>query len=269
MAVFVFLSVIVIFAAIIFRIIYFFYSSFSNTSSHKPFTFAKARLSSKFKIPIINHFTYYHTLSDKQKIEFERRVNNFLHNKQFIPMHGLKLTAEMVALISASAIQLTLGLPEVYFVHFDKIFVFPAEFFNSITRAKHKGEVNEMGTIAFSWKDFSEGYINHDDTYNVGLHEMAHALSLENGIKNQEYDFLDKEKLRRWKILADAEYERINMGYATFLRKYAASSRSEFFPVAIEHFFERPDEFKKEAPHLYAALSDLLNQDLAKAVMEQ
>jgi MtfA peptidase len=35
----------------------------------------------------------------------------------------------------------------------------------------------------------------------------------------------------------------------------------EFFAVAVENFFERPQEFKNAIPELYAILIKLLNQD--------
>ncbi|MFN3402779.1 MAG: zinc-dependent peptidase [Cytophagaceae bacterium] len=239
------------------------------SDGNKPFRFISGPLPVKYKIPLERHFKYFEGLSPDQKKEFERRLNNFIHNKEFVPMHGLELTDEMVALISASAIQLTMGLPEIYFVHFRKILVFPAEYLNRKTMNRHLGEVDENGVIAFSWKHFVDGYINPEDTYNLGLHEMAHALSLENGIQNQEYRFLDEKKLNHWKFLADVEFLKIKNGATTFLRKYAVSSREEFFPVCVEYFFERPEQFKKEAPHLYNALADLLNQHLDNGTIQE
>ena len=142
---------------------------------------------------------------------------------------------------------------------------FPTKYHSKITGEDHVGEVNPAGHMAFSWKAFVEGYIDPEDTYNLGLHEMAHALSLENGIKNQEYNFLNPADLKTWRILADAEFEKMKLGgYKTFLRRYAFSNRDEFFPVCVEHFFEKPVEFKNEAPQLYKALCNLLNQDPAK-----
>ncbi|MFN6946880.1 MAG: zinc-dependent peptidase [Cytophagaceae bacterium] len=254
------------FLVVVFAIIFVVYTRISGRT-YQPFTFIKGGLASPYRRPLEKHFRYYQQLSISQKREFERRLNNFIHNKYFIPMHGMKVTAEVKSLISASAIQLTFGLPEIYFVHFTKILVFPGQYYNRKTNSRHKGEVNENGVIAFSWRDFVEGYINHEDTYNVGLHEMAHALSLENRIKNQEYRFFDEQKLRRWTVLADAEFEKLKMGHSSFLRAYAGSNRDEFFPVCIEHFFERPGEFNSEAPQLYLALCDLLNQDPLKASM--
>lgn len=228
----------------------------------EPFHAIKGPLPKSYKEALIRYFGYYQSLPLSSKAEFERRVHNFIENKEFIPMHGMTaVTSEMKALISGSAIQLTFGLDEVYFVHFHRILVFPRRFYNVFTKAKHKGEVNEAGVIAFSWEDFVKGYIDPGDTYNLGLHEMTHALSLENDIYNQEYHFLDRQKLANWKELADTEFEAIRNGKKTFLRKYAVSHRTEFFPVCVEHFFERPEEFRAQAPLLYKALSELLRQN--------
>jgi Mlc titration factor MtfA (ptsG expression regulator) len=219
-------------------------------------------LPDSFRQPIVKYFNYYNRLSPADQKEFERRVCNFINNKEFIPMHGLtEVSDEMKALIAASAIQLTLGLKEIYFVHFDKILVFPSKFYSSITRATHIGEVNAGGIIAFSWKDFVKGYIEPEDSYNVGLHEMAHALSLENGIPDGEYHFLDGKKLRQWRILSDAEYEKAKMGFHSSLRRYAFSNREEFLPVCVEYFFEKPLHLKESLPHIYQVLSELLQQD--------
>lgn len=253
--------------AVLFGFIYQIFHIFSGGGTPlNRFKLMKGLLPKTFRKTLEKHFQFYIRLSAKDKDKFERRIWNFMANKYFIPMHTLgEVTDEMKTLISASAVQLTFGLKDVYFVHFDRILVFPTKYFSKITGEDHVGEVNSSGFICFSWKAFVEGYIDHDDTYNVGLHEMAHALSLENGIKNQEYGFLNPEYLRRWKILADAEFEKMKMGnYDTFLRRYAFSNRDEFFPVCVEHFFEKPIEFKEKSPHLYKALSNLLNQDPAK-----
>lgn len=253
--------------AVLFAVVARFYFIFTGFKRTVPFVFIRKPLPDRYRSILNKYFPYYGILTTSEKLHFERRLNNFLHNKKFIPMHKMtSVTDEMKVLISASAIQLTLGLPEVYFVHFDKILVFPEKYFSGITRAYHKGEVNDnAGVIAFSWKDFVQGYINPEDTYNVGLHEMAHALQLENLIPNQEYKFLDTRALRRWKLLAYEEFENMRQGNSHFLRRYAASSRMEFFPVCVEHFFEKPVEFKATLPELYEALAGLLNQDpLAK-----
>jgi Mlc titration factor MtfA (ptsG expression regulator) len=46
------------------------------------------------------------------------------------------------------------------------------------------------------------------------------------------------------------------------IRKYGGTNQAEFFAVASEYFFERPDLLKKKHPELYRMLSECFNQNL-------
>src|SRR5690606_1678772 len=117
-----------------------------------------------------------------------------LYGKRFIPRNVAEVTIEAKVLIAACAVQLTFGLPDIYLQHFNKILVYPDDYYSSITKRFHKGEVNPMfGIIVISWQSFIDGYIYTHDAKNLGLHEMAHALRLENIIRDKEYRFFDKE----------------------------------------------------------------------------
>jgi MtfA peptidase len=187
------------------------------------------------------YFKYYQQLTPQNKARFEQKVCN------------------AKILIAASAVQLTFGLADVYLRHFTKILVYPDNYYSSITRRYHKGEVNpRFGLIVLSWQAFVDGYIYPNDSINLGLHEMAHALRLENMIRDEDYRFFDQvylDKLDEWsqKICSDSTH--------TFFRPYACVNVHEFFSVAVENFFERTDQFKKELPELYNVLTALLRQD--------
>lgn len=172
-----------------------------------------------------------------------------------------KVTWEMKVLIAASAIQLTFGFPKVNLRFFRNILVFPESFYSKANEMYHKGEVNpRMKAIVLSWKDFVEGYLTSDGR-NLGLHEMAHALRLENTVMNGEYDFLDKDLLDQWEKQANETMLEINEGRESFFRKYGGVNNEEFFSVAVENFFERPIEFKEKHPKTYQTLCKLLRQD--------
>jgi Mlc titration factor MtfA (ptsG expression regulator) len=47
------------------------------------------------------------------------------------------------------------------------------------------------------------------------------------------------------------------------LREYAATNPTEFFAVATEHFFERPQELRDAHPSVYAELKAFYRQDPA------
>jgi Mlc titration factor MtfA (ptsG expression regulator) len=212
------------------------------------------------------YFPYYQNLSPAGKAKFELKVCNFIYGKTFIPRNIDEVTVEAKVLIAASAVQLTFGLPHVYLRHFNKILVYPNNYYSQITRRFHKGEVNpRFGLIVLSWQAFVNGYIDQTDSINVGLHEMAHALRLENMLRDKGHQYLDEEQLRKFDEWA-IDLCRDEGQHNTFFRPYACVNPDEFFSVAIENFFERPADFERDLPQLYSILRKLLNQDpLAKA----
>lgn len=217
-----------------------------------------------YKDILQKYFRFYQLLSVTDKAKFERKVCNFLYSKKFIPRNVAEVTIEARVLIAASAVQLTFGLPNIYLQHFDKILVYPNEYYSSITKKYHKGEVNpRFGIIVLSWKNFVEGYVNQQDSVNLGLHEMAHALRLENIIRNREYKFFDERLITRFDEYAREVCNNLS-DYGHFFRPYACTNEHEFFSVAIENFFERPALFKKQIPELYEILTHLLGQDPLK-----
>lgn len=208
------------------------------------------------------YFLYYSHLEESKKRKFEQRVNRFIASKRFIPRQMPEVTTEMKVLIAAAATQLTFGLPQVYLRHFDKIVVYPDTYYSQINKKYHKGEVNPAyGIIVLSWKSFVQGYASGEDMKNLGIHEMAHALRLENLILNGENHFFDPKILRLWDQLAEGEMQSFKHNQNHFLRKYAFENHDEFFAVAVEVFFENPEGFHDNLPDLYYTLAALLNQD--------
>ena len=62
----------------------------------------------------------------------------------------------------------------------------------------------------------------------------------------------------------EIEIKLLRSGVPHFLRKYAGTNDEVFFAVAVESFFERSADFKKELPELYGTLVLLLRQDPLK-----
>lgn len=182
-------------------------------------------------------------------------------SKKFIPRNIGNVSWEMKVLISASAVQLTFGFPKVKLSHFQNILIYPDSYYSVINQTYHRGEVNpRLKAIVLSWKSFVEGYLSPDGR-NLGLHEMAHALRIENAIRNEEYQFLDPKLLADWELRATHTMEEITNGSETFFRSYGATDREEFFAVAVENFFERPVAFFEKHPLTYKTLARLLRQD--------
>jgi MtfA peptidase len=222
------------------------------------------KLEKRYKLYLLKYFPFYNALSEKQKKTFEKRVQKFIDLKQFIPRGGIKVvTPEMKAMIAGSAIQLSFGYPNVYFRHFRKILIYPDNYYSTITRQYHKGEVNVRGLIVLSWKDFHSGFTNSTDGVNLGLHEMAHALRLINIVENNEFNFYEKRIMMEFDKEARLEMDKIRNSIhgPSIFRAYSITNHEEFFAVAVELFFERACIFKEYYPRLYELLVDIFKID--------
>jgi len=220
------------------------------------------RIRPQYKKILIDYCLYYHQLDQRDQKTFRRRVQKFISMKTFVARGRLgKVSDEMKVLIAATAVQITFGHPGVYFEHFWRILIYPDAYYSNIARRYHQGEVNTRGFIILSWTNFLQGFINRTNGVNLGLHEMAHALKIENAIRNSEYDFLDFEALKTFDRESKIEIDNIRNGDVGFFREYAGTDTHEFFAVVIENFFERPDLFQKEKPLLFDLTARLLNQN--------
>ena len=213
------------------------------------------------RVVLAKNFIYYQRLSLQQQQIFEQRVIRFIRQKQFIG-RGLEVNQTMRVLIAAAAVQLTFGLPDIALRHFKRIIIYPDQYYSTITHRYHKGEVNPAAqAIVLSWNNFLAGYAQPEDSLNLGLHEMAHALEIENMVENDEYDFLSPVLWQRWQEQARVYRASMQHQPSALFRDYAATNDQEFFAIAVENFFERPTTFKAHAPELYDTLTQLLRQD--------
>jgi Mlc titration factor MtfA (ptsG expression regulator) len=164
-------------------------------------------------------------------------------------------------LISGAAVQITFGLPSYRMDYYQTIHVIRKEYTLHIDKETYYGHVSRSG-IYISWKRFLEGYENYNDADNIGLHEMAHALSFDSLLGNEDdADRLFKERIRPFYKEGTVLFRRMKKGYSTILEDYAASNFDEFWAVSVEHFFENGASLRSNHPDLYNSIAFLLNQD--------
>lgn len=206
------------------------------------------------------NFPFYSKLSDKHKVYFHHRLASFKEKYEFIPREDIVITREMQTLIAGTYVMLTFGMRRYLIDTFDKIIIYPEEYYSNNTEQYHKGEFNpRMKAVVFSWKDFIAGYEIDNDNLNLGIHEFSHvihhhSLRSDDGSSlafRKQHSRLHKEvnhPPNRQKLI-DSEYFRI----------YAYTNHFEFISVIIEHYFETPNEFKMQFPELFQHVSKMLN----------
>lgn len=239
-------------------------ASIYDAFSELRFSVFSRKLTASDRKILEDHFPYYGRMNLKFKKEFERKLERILSSKEFVGRGGIEIvTEEMEILIGATITMVVFGWKGVQLPHFSRILIYPNTYYSTVTKMYHRGEVNpKFGLIVVSWRCFLEGLVDESDGINLGIHEIAHALKLENVIsRNEEYNFLDPNLKRQYREHMERELKLMKEGKPSPFRQNALINEDEFFAVILEYFFEKPQSFQAERPEFYHTLVMLLRQD--------
>lgn len=214
---------------------------------------------------LMAHSTYYRYLNDNSKVVFRLRLFHLLNVISFGSSEIKVITREMRAIIGCAIIEITFGLKRYLPIKFTNIIVKPYQYMYPGYGEPFLGHIDYgSNTIYFSWNDVKNGYLIPDDAVNVALHEMSHVLEAENGFNELFTNFFNRFEWQEWAELAIEKMHLIRTGRNRFLKDYGGINMSEMFAVCIEAFFEQPIEFRRNLPHIYQTMTELLKQDTAK-----
>ena len=205
---------------------------------------------------------YYSSLSRELRDRFLRRTIEFMESKEF-RFHFMEREEQVMILISGAAVQLTFGLKKFLIGFFPVINVIQKAYTVSGSDMILEGHVRvDNQSINISWKNFISDYEDYTDSENVGLHEMAHAISFDflygyQENRNAAFNSRFKEYIQE----AGPVFKELRQGKNDLLDDYGCLNVEEFWAVSIETFFENPQEFKAKMPGFYDAISKVLNQD--------
>lgn len=213
------------------------------------------------------NFPYFHKLSASSKKEFVQRVHHFRKSKNF---HFIEMPErdDVSVLVSAAAIQLSFGLPEYLFGFFEDIYIIRGAYTYGDNTTPWAGHVNGKG-IHVAWDHVLKGYASDSDGYNVGLHEMAHALEYEFAYGDYRYDH---ERTIRFGVVRRliAEYV-LEQSYhpGAMFSEQGLTNYHECWAESVEFFFEKPATFHAHYPQVYEGISGLLKQNPLKWQSEE
>ncbi|MBM4371769.1 MAG: zinc-dependent peptidase, partial [Deltaproteobacteria bacterium] len=206
---------------------------------------------------------WYRRLPEGPQERLRKLLTLFLHEKYFIPAHGMDITDPVRVVIAAGAVRLLLGLDESAYDHLTEIVVYPFDFQVPYAEGPTYGEALPFGTVVLSWPAVlrcTRDPRSHED---VVSHEFAHVLD---GV-DPEYDADAPERdAGRWSAAFQVHFEALRRGrrgYDRLLDDYGAESPAEFFAVATEAFFAKPLRLRSRLPDLYGELVRFYGQDPA------
>ena len=203
-------------------------------------------------------FSYYTFLNADQQRIFLKRIQKFISRKIFIIKddEGFK---EMPVLVSAAAVQLTLGLKDYLLPFYKYIRIYPEEYFGDTLKVL-AGNVQD-NTISVAWNHLLKGFEHASDGANVGLHEMSHALYFQKIIIEQNIAYRFSKKYNRLLSECRSALEDENKGRVNLYSDYATTSLQEFWAESVELFFEKPEALQRNFPHVFNAMMLVLNQN--------
>jgi Mlc titration factor MtfA (ptsG expression regulator) len=213
------------------------------------------------------HVDYYHNLDTTARKRFEAQVNRFLQNTN-IEGVGTDITDLDRVLIASSAIIPIFGLGDWQYNNLTNVILYPDAFDEEY---QYEGEERSFlgmvgnrhlnGQMLLSRSALMKGFSSASGKENVAIHEFVHLLDGADGATDGVPEHLvPPEYAQPWLSLMHREMHRIQEGHSD-INPYALTNEAEFFAVAAEYFFEKPEKFRDKHPELYEHLSLIFKQE--------
>jgi len=239
---------------------------FSKSVIHKPLL--TGQWSTQWSEFLKDKVAFYKDLSNSDQDLFNRRVFLFLQTTSVESSYS-EVSDEDRLLVAASAIIPVWGFIDWHYFNLKAVHLLPASFNDKFECFQADSQITGMvgtgpmnGKMALSKPALYQGFQNSRDKQNVGIHEFVHLIDMSDG----ECDGYP-ERLKEfsfsipWFELVGRKIKAIKDSDSN-IREYGATNRQEFFAVASEYFFERPDMLNRKHPKLYKSLSDFYRQDI-------
>jgi Mlc titration factor MtfA (ptsG expression regulator) len=212
-----------------------------------------------------------------QQLLLKKHIQVLLADVPFIGCAGLEVSDEMRVTIAAQAAFLLLGRGG-SFGNLREVLVYPGHFVVPRNEVGAGGVVHEArdvlagqswqrGQVIVAWDAVRDGAADPHDGANVVMHEFAHQLDQDTGAANGAPYVGHGALQQAWARVMNQEFDALRARLARaepgLIDPYAAISPAEFFAVATELFFERPDALAAERPALYEQLKRCYRLDPA------
>ena len=206
---------------------------------------------------------HYRRLPSSLRPAFEQGVQRFIATQR---MTGVRVPVDdpLRLLVASSAVTLSLAWPDYKWSEVSEVLLYPDSFDRDfrIGPPERAGMAHVWGTVILSIPALWHSFDHPDENYHVGLHEFAHLLTFEGG-KNLAIPIgLRPQKIQEWEAIQTRELERIRCG-DSIVEILGVVGNEEFFPSAVEAFFQQPLPLRDKHRDLYEFLSIYFDQDAA------
>ena len=207
---------------------------------------------------------FYPRISSESKQRFLEMLKIFIWEKYFIGAGGMMITDEVRVVIAACAVRLVLHLDLSYYNRLTEIVVYPYVYHHQDEEVAVLGEARNWGTVVLSWPAVLQGLASPKSGHETATHEFAHVLDRADGVFDGTPKLRARADYRPWAEIMGRHYLSLRKGdplEGRVLRQYGGINEAEFFAVATESYFERPQLMKDLMPDLYTELQTFYGED--------
>lgn len=229
----------------------------------KPKKAAPVELPANYKALLQEHVAFYTRLNDEDKQRFENNVASFLST---ITIEGINTMVEDLdkVLIGASAIIPIFSFNGWQYPNLTNVLLYPEHFNEEFNmRDNNRPVMGMVGNGVMNHKmilskpALREGFKNETDKHNTAIHEFVHLLDdLDGSTDGIPEALLQKQYTIPWINLMHENMKAIRANKSD-INPYGATSKTEFFAVAAEYFFERPDLLQTRHPALFGMMEEM------------
>lgn len=231
---------------------------------------------------ISSNVASFRMLNNTEQDHLKNLIKVFIAEKYWEGAGGLELSDEIRVTISAQACLLILNVPHNYYENVKTIIVYPSTVIPpprklgsfEVARAPVNieqpilGQAFLRGPVIIIWDAALRGSRHPELGHNVIYHEFAHKLDMLDGAADGTPPLQDRKEYQEWANVCSREFQRLRnytqRGMPSFLDAYGATNEAEFFAVATEQFFDKPNLLIKQSPDLYRVLQEYYRQDPAE-----
>lgn len=215
---------------------------------------------------------FYSRLAAEMKTMLHAKILVFLDEIRFEGCAGQEITDEVKLTVSGQASLLLLNDESSFFNLLQVVLVYPSTYVakalqpdGTIEESVRLGESWMTGTVVLAWDNVVHGIKNTNDGHDVVLHEFAHQLDQQSGSANGAPVLKGLTSYACWAQVLGREYKELKKRKQNFKKtlmdKYGATNPAEFFAVATETFFEKPEKMQEKHPELFEELKKYYRLD--------
>lgn len=209
---------------------------------------------------------FYQHLDEKGKLRFEQKVAEFLRH---VRIEGVGATINDMdrIFVASSAVIPIFGFPDWQYRNLTDVLIYPDTFNESFQfEGKDRSILGMVGSgymngkMILSQNALRQGFLISNDKSNTAIHEFVHLLDKADGAVDGIPEYLLQHQYTiPWIDLMQQQINEIRSNHSD-INPYGATEKSEFFAVASEYFFERPDLLQEKHPQLYEYLTKIFHQ---------